>query len=164
MTKRGTSNGNSAGSAEDRRRRRKWLLETFAADVFMVEDDLDRPRLIPISALDVYGDDAILCCRCYRCGKLLTLETLTVDRIIPGCKGGRYVRNNIRPACSKCNESTGGKLGGQASSRPVPVVRPGVSGVAPRDAQAGRKRAGAVPVPDVPAPGTSDLRRSGKVA
>jgi hypothetical protein len=28
------------------------------------------------------GDPA---CRCYRCGRLLVLEVLTVDRILPGC-------------------------------------------------------------------------------
>lgn len=49
-------------------------------------------------------------CRCYRCGDLLTADTVTVDRIIPGCKGGTYRRNNIRPACGSCNSETGGSL------------------------------------------------------
>lgn len=106
VTKRGTSNGNSSGSAEDRRRRRAWLLETYRAN----ED----------AAVAGEGENAVIvgvpigqgepACRCYRCGKLLTIITLTVDRIIPGCKGGTYRRNNIRPACSDCNEKTGGKL------------------------------------------------------
>jgi hypothetical protein len=43
---------------------------------------------------------------------LLTVDTVTVDRIIPGCKGGTYRRNNIRPACAKCNSTTGGGLRG----------------------------------------------------
>jgi hypothetical protein len=54
-------------------------------------------------------------CRCYRCGKLLTVDTVTVDRIVPGCvktamfpNGGTYVRHNIRPACGDCNSKTGG--------------------------------------------------------
>ena len=34
---------------------------------------------------------------------------LTVDRIVPGCQGGRYVRTNIRPACGPCNSETGGR-------------------------------------------------------
>jgi hypothetical protein len=46
-------------------------------------------------------------CRCYRCGVLLTCETVTVDRIRPGCQGGTYARPNIRPACGTCNASTG---------------------------------------------------------
>lgn len=46
-------------------------------------------------------------CRCYRCGKLLTESTVTVDRIVPACRGGTYRRGNIRPACAKCNSETG---------------------------------------------------------
>lgn len=49
-------------------------------------------------------------CRCYRCGTLLTVDTVTVDRIKPGCKGGTYRRDNIRPACGPCNSETGGGL------------------------------------------------------
>lgn len=51
-------------------------------------------------------------CRCYRCGVLLTVETVTVDRIKPGCQGGTYRRDNIRPACGPCNSSTGGAVRG----------------------------------------------------
>lgn len=106
--RRGTSNGNSSGSAEDRRRRKLWLLDTYAADVFLVHDEFSNPREVPVSALDVYGDDAIRCCRCFRCGKLVTFETMTVDRIIPGARGGTYRRENIRPCCGDCNSKTGG--------------------------------------------------------
>jgi hypothetical protein len=61
--------------------------------------------------------EEVPCTRCYRCGGILTFETLTVDRIVPGCKktaryprGGTYVRENIRPACGGCNSDTGGPL------------------------------------------------------
>lgn len=114
-TRRGTSNSNERGSSYTRRSRRAWLVLTYASDV---------PGL----------------CRCYRCGRLLfnpdTQEThpitgmlvfptefvleygtqvwaakpMTVDRILPGCKGGTYRRNNIRPACGGCNSETGGAL------------------------------------------------------
>ncbi len=84
--RRGTTNRNARGNAKDRLARRLWLVATYAADV----------------ALD--GHQA---CRCYRCGKLLRVETVTVDRIVPGCRGGTYRRNNIRPACSRCNTVTG---------------------------------------------------------
>ena len=84
---RGTSNANDRGSSRDRARRRQWLMDTYASDV--------------------PGH-----CRCYRCGALLTLNTITVDRITPGMLGGRYTRANIRPACSTCNSSTGGSLRG----------------------------------------------------
>jgi hypothetical protein len=36
---------------------------------------------------------------------------VTVDRIIPGCKGGTYRRDNIRPACAPCNTELGSQLG-----------------------------------------------------
>lgn len=87
---RGTTNGNARGNSRDRAARKAYLLKVYASD---------------------YGDGW---CRCYRCGQQLTLETLTVDRIVPGCKGGRYVRTNIRPACSACNSETGGSLRGAA--------------------------------------------------
>lgn len=44
--------------------------------------------------------------RCYACGTLLDVDTVTIDRIIPGCRGGKYVDENIRPACSPCNTAT----------------------------------------------------------
>lgn len=88
---RGTTNTNVRGSSYDRRVRRAWLLKTFESN--------QAGR-----------------CRCYRCGKLLDLETLTVDRILPGCLGGTYTRENIRPACSTCNSETGGVLGAERSA------------------------------------------------
>lgn len=83
---RGSSNRNDRGSSADRAARRAFLLERYQSD---------------------QGPGT---CRCYRCGLLLVEETLTVDRIVPGCRGGTYRRNNIRPACSACNSATGGGL------------------------------------------------------
>lgn len=80
VTTRGTSNTNCRGSAADRRSRKQWLLDTF-------------------------GDGTTV--PCYRCKAPLTWATLTVDRILPGCLGGTYVRGNIRPACMACNIITG---------------------------------------------------------
>lgn len=104
-TKRGTTNGNQRGSSADRRSRRAWLMLTYASDV------------------PCY-------CRCYRCGVLLYnpdnppevfsvlwVEPLTVDRIIPGCKGGTYRRTNIRPACGLCNSETGGALASRGGTK-----------------------------------------------
>jgi 5-methylcytosine-specific restriction endonuclease McrA len=111
---RGTTNRNNRGSSENRRRRREWLVETYRADVDLL--------LTPLGT--VYGTVTVsaeheswaatatrhAACRCYRCGHLLTVDTVTVDRIIPGCLGGTYRRDNIRPACGTCNSSTGGQL------------------------------------------------------
>lgn len=107
ITRRGTTNGNARGNTQDRRARRAFIMTTYASDV---------PGY----------------CRCYRCGTLLynpdappvgiengwrAADTLTVDRIIPGCKGGTYRRNNIRPACGGCNSETGGPLAGQGKKK-----------------------------------------------
>ncbi len=81
---RGTTNANARGNTTDRARRREYLVRVFEADL--------GPGI----------------CRCYRCGQALTELTVTVDRIVPGCRGGRYTRDNIRPACARCNSETGG--------------------------------------------------------
>jgi hypothetical protein len=106
LATRGTTNKNVSGNNEDRRRRRAWLVETYRADVDA--DELER-----IGDAKLFGTrlgTGVPACRCYRCGCLLTVETVTVDRIIPGCYGGTYRRNNIRPACGPCNSSTGAAL------------------------------------------------------
>lgn len=87
-TRRGTSNTNARVFPRDRAARRRYLVRVY-------ESDMGPGR-----------------CRCYRCGVLLDLDTVTVDRIKPGCQGGRYVRNNIRPACAVCNSETGAKVRG----------------------------------------------------
>jgi 5-methylcytosine-specific restriction endonuclease McrA len=102
---RGTTNGNARGGSDTRRRRREWLVETYRADV----DAID---VRYIGGDQMVEDVAIPACRCYRCGILLTADTVTVDRIVPGCKGGTYRRSNIRPACGSCNSITGGSLRG----------------------------------------------------
>lgn len=84
---RGTSNSNARGNSKDRAARRAYLLREFQSD---------------------QGPGT---CRCYRCGEVLVDATLTVDRIVPGCLGGKYTRSNIRPACSHCNSETGAVLG-----------------------------------------------------
>lgn len=93
------------GNNRDRRRRREWLVEAWRADVdVIVGVSLDGDELV----VEVPHGVGAPACRCYRCGDLLTLETLTVDRVELGKHGGRYTRDNIRPACSGCNSSTGG--------------------------------------------------------
>lgn len=83
MSARGTSNGNDSGSSYDRRRRKIWLLNTFG-------DGYTAP--------------------CHYCDVELDWFTLTVDRILPGARGGTYARPNIRPACGHCNSVEGNKL------------------------------------------------------
>ena len=136
-TRRGVSNGNERGSAVSRRTRKIYLLDTYRANVDVLTiDSVDlEQRLDAVVDADLqyayqpipgrlgvgiwlvphgYGEMAA---RCYRCGDLLVLQTITTDRIVPGCKktakfpkGGTYRRDNIRPACGSCNSETGGAL------------------------------------------------------
>ena len=70
--------GDLRGSSYARRQRKAWLLAAFGTGKT---------------------------CPCHWCGKRLTFNTLTQDRIIPGEQGGRYVRSNLVPACLKCNQT-----------------------------------------------------------
>lgn len=104
LATRGTTNRNDRGSSYTRAARRKWLIDTYRADVdvFSLLDRRDSSA-VPLG-------EGVPACRCYRCGTLLTEDTVTVDRIIPGSRGGTYRRNNIRPACGTCNSVTGNHL------------------------------------------------------
>jgi hypothetical protein len=82
-TRRGTTNKNARGGSGDRRRRRQWLVDTF-------------------------GDGVTV--QCHTCPAILTKDTVTADRIVPGIQGGTYRRGNILPQCSPCACSQGGKL------------------------------------------------------
>lgn len=82
---------------------RGWLLEDYRAEV-----DLD-------------GRPAV---RCARCQKILDLDTMTIDRIIPGAYGGRYIRSNTQPACKPCNSVMGTKA--PRTMKAFGRVRPGL--------------------------------------
>lgn len=83
---RGTTNTNVRGSAEARRRRKQWLLDTF-------------------------GDGIHAVCSFAGCDTILDFDTITVDRYpVPGIDGGSYRHGNIRPACGTCNSRHGNAL------------------------------------------------------
>lgn len=107
LARRGTSNTNDRGSAEDRSKRREWLVQTYRADMDLSDFEVYPPGWQRPHYVQVPFGSGQAACRCYRCGTLLSVDTVTVDRIIPGCQGGTYRRNNIRPACSTCNSFTG---------------------------------------------------------
>lgn len=66
----------------------------------------DRLRKFKRRFLDEYGDGKTV--NCALCGKELTKETVTVDKIKPGIKGGKYTWDNIQPTCNPCNQDRGG--------------------------------------------------------
>lgn len=112
---RGTSNGNVSGNAEDRRRRKVWLVNEFRADVDVLAWDSKTGEVIATAD----RGKGIPACRCFRCGRLLTVDTVFVDRRIPGAKGGTYARNNIRPNCSCCSSITGNELRVELQTAPA---------------------------------------------
>lgn len=80
---RGTTNRNERGNAKFRRELKTWMLGVFG-------DGLTAP--------------------CCFCGKALFYSQITKDRFpIPGRRGGKYVKGNVRPACLSCNASEGAR-------------------------------------------------------
>lgn len=99
---RGTSNSNTRGNTASRRSRRRWLLQNWGWSTWAP---------------------------CFHCGKALTENELTLDRIVPGILGGGYDRGNLRPACISCNSIEGNALrdalkrGHNFWRRPQPTLR-----------------------------------------
>ena len=113
---RGTTNTNERGNTKDRAARRKWLVETFRSDVDLILNQWgDVVRVVPAALLAELvspfdGMVRLPTCRCYRCGRPLTEDTVSPDRIKPGVAGGRYTRDNIRPSCDGCQIITGNQI------------------------------------------------------
>jgi len=80
---RGTSNSDSRGSSYQRRRRRQAVLDR-----------------------DGNGEWAL----CVTCPTVVDLETMRLDRVLPGFLGGTYALDNVRPQCEWCSERQGGYL------------------------------------------------------
>lgn len=117
--RRGTSNSDDRGSAEARRKRKQWLFEVWAADVDAPTPETNaQPKTEAEAEVWFYLESVpkgqgLPAVRCFRCGKLCTWETVEIDRIKPGCEGGKYTRDNIRPICPRDNHI----LGEQAKKR-----------------------------------------------
>ena len=86
----GRNNGDDRGSSYARRARSEWLVEH-------------------------YGYRGI--CGCMWCGRKLTVDTVTADRFHPGKVGGRYIRENIGPACVSCNSGRAAQSFFEAAKR-----------------------------------------------
>lgn len=142
---RGASNTNDRGNTDTRRARKAWLIETYQANVAYIkvtwgDGEVDVGAPSGFGCLDAesavkffrveYGDEVsveiMATCRCYRCGKLLTIDTVTVDKIFTKPEGGTYrtptqdrreKATNIRPACNDCNSTTGAAIASQSRSK-----------------------------------------------
>lgn len=47
--------------------------------------------------------------RCYWCNEPLTLADMTIDHVIPMCRGGGHTQFNLVVSCLKCNQDKGSK-------------------------------------------------------
>ncbi len=41
--------------------------------------------------------------KCYYCEKQFSKAELTMDHVVPLIRGGKSIKNNLVPACKKCN-------------------------------------------------------------
>lgn len=41
--------------------------------------------------------------KCYYCEEFFSIETLTMDHVVPLIRGGKTIKNNVVVACKKCN-------------------------------------------------------------
>lgn len=89
MTYRGSTNRNERGGSDERRRRKQFLLVEFG-------NGTEAPCQLKVSD---------------RCLGMVTMDTISVDRIVPKASGGTYRRDNIRPACGPCQSRQGGLIG-----------------------------------------------------
>jgi len=76
--------------------------------------------------LETFGDGITCVCSFEDCDEILTFETVTADRWpLSGKEGGRYIRSNIRPSCSRCNSSDGQRI----KELDLPPLEPGPTGM-----------------------------------
>lgn len=48
--------------------------------------------------------------QCVKCCRAEPEITLTIDHVIPLCKGGRNIKSNIQPLCMDCNQEKGEEI------------------------------------------------------
>lgn len=66
-------------------------------------------RALKVWMLAEFGDGITVPCS-FGCGRMLFYSEITKDRFpIPGRKGGRYAKGNVRPACMSCNAREGAR-------------------------------------------------------
>lgn len=119
-TTRGTTNRDARGSTEDRCRRRACLVGTYRADTDAQHTEVRAAlvaQVLRVRVDPVPASDGMPACRCYRCGLLLTVDTDTVDRIIPDATAVPAAATKIRPAGGSNISETGGALASRPKRR-----------------------------------------------
>ncbi len=81
-----------------------------------------RSRVVKFSRINVYLRDGFTCAYCQR---KLPVSQLTYDHVVPRCRGGLTVWENIVTACYACNARKADKTLKEAGMRPrTPPRRP----------------------------------------
>ncbi|MGL4513865.1 MAG: HNH endonuclease [Lacipirellulaceae bacterium] len=55
--------------------------------------------------------------RCQYCGKAFPMSELSIDHVVPSCRGGTTVWENVVCACVKCNVRKGGRTPSEAGMK-----------------------------------------------
>jgi hypothetical protein len=78
-------------------------------------------RALKVWMLAEFGDGLTVPCS-FGCGRQLFYSEITKDRFpIPGRKGGKYAKGNVRPACMSCNAREGARQA--ALERAIEITR-----------------------------------------
>jgi hypothetical protein len=65
---------------------------------------------------------------CQLCAQAVPLKRMTLDRVIPGAKGGKYTEENCQTACGPCNNRKGDKVVPRfAYARPAALRKMGIT-------------------------------------
>lgn len=75
-----------------------------------------RKFTIPCNRRNVFWRDKYIC---QYCGNKFSYGNLTMDHVVPKCKGGHRTWTNIVSACHKCNSKKGSKTVEEANMFPL---------------------------------------------
>ena len=68
-------------------------------------------HVVPFSRANIYARDDHTC---QYCGRMLPVDTLTLDHVVPVRYGGRKDWENIATSCVRCNRRKGGRTPAEA--------------------------------------------------
>ena len=77
-------------------------------------------NVVPFSRANIYARDDHTC---QYCGRMLPVDTLTLDHVVPVRYGGRKEWDNIATSCVRCNRRKGGRTPAEAGMTLIRVPR-----------------------------------------
>jgi 5-methylcytosine-specific restriction endonuclease McrA len=96
-----------------------YAIESHSAEIHSVTDNFKIPAVIVLSRYIRFRFNTLSCKRsnilwrdqnqCQYCGNRFNDEMLTMDHVVPRCRGGKNTWLNLVTACRKCNQKKGSK-------------------------------------------------------